>query len=56
MDEYKKKDKKDFAEATLEAKWVVDSETGEQYMLDFKSGQILARKNKDGIWVNPENK
>lgn len=41
-------------EETLHAQWVVDSETGEQYMLDLKTGQILAHKNHLGEWTNPE--
>lgn len=42
-------------ETTLQAKWVIDSETGIEYMLDFKTGQKLAVKI-NGIWLNPEEK
>ncbi len=42
-------------EDTLEAKWVVDSETGMEYMLEMKTGKKLAVKI-NGIWLNPEEK
>lgn len=34
-------DDKEFYEKTLEARWVVDSETGKRYLLDLKTGEIL---------------
>lgn len=39
---------------TLEARWSVDSETGYQYLIDLKTGNIIATKNDKGIWNNPE--
>lgn len=42
-------------ETTLEARWVVDSETGIEYMLDLKTGQKLGVKI-NGVWLNPEEK
>lgn len=42
-------------EKTLDAKWVVDSETGIEYMLDVRTGAKIAMK-VDGIWLNPESK
>lgn len=48
------KDKKDFSERTLNAQWAVDSETGQQYLIDLETGQILAAKNNNGEWINPE--
>jgi len=41
-------------EATLEGQWVVNSETGEEYMLDLRTGNILAKKTQLGEWINPE--
>ncbi len=41
-------------DVTLEAVWTVDSETGEQYLRDVRTGEILAQRNQQGIWVNPE--
>lgn len=32
----------------VEGRWCVDSETGEQVCLDLKTGQVLARKDRDG--------
>lgn len=45
-----------FDEATLEAKWVVNSETGEQYLLDLRSGSIIATRNEQGEWVGLRGK
>lgn len=39
----------DNIEETLEAKWIVDNETGRQYLVEFKTGKILACK-VDGVW------
>lgn len=33
-------------EKTLEAKWAIDSETGLQYLLDLRTGRILAKWSK----------
>ncbi len=38
-------------EETLEAKWVVNSETSEQHLVDVKTGTILATKDKNGSWI-----
>lgn len=40
-------------EETLEARWVVDSETGIEYMFDLKTGHKLAVR-VNGVWLNPE--
>lgn len=42
-------------ETTLEARWVIDSETGIEYLLDLKTGQKLGVKI-NGVWLNPEEK
>jgi len=42
-------------ETTLEGQWVVDSESGIEYLMDLKTGQKLAIKI-DGKWLNPEAK
>lgn len=31
--------------STLEAQWVWDSESGEEYLLDLKTGQVLAKRS-----------
>ncbi len=31
-----------------EAAWCVDSETGEQLLIHYKTGEILARKDREG--------
>lgn len=41
MDENKPED-------TLAAAWCVDSESGLHYLLDFRTGQIIARKDEHG--------
>jgi len=40
------------ADKRMEGIWCVDSETGLQYLLDLKTGTILARKDSDGNIVN----
>lgn len=42
-------------QTTLEARWVIDSETGIEYLLDLKTGQKLGVKI-NGVWLNPEEK
>lgn len=38
-----------FAEDTLEAKWVVDSETCIEYLIDLNTGKIIQiRSREDG--------
>ena len=41
-------------ETTINARWCVDSESGEQWLLDVRTGRVLGRKDGCGIWVNPE--
>lgn len=36
-------------DTVLEAQWVVDSETGVQYLIDIYSGKVLAVRNGDSI-------
>ena len=38
-------------DGTLEAKWVVDSETSGEVLIDCKTGDIIGRKDKYGKWV-----
>lgn len=40
----------------IEAIWCTDSETGEQYLLDLKTGQEFARKDRNGniIYGRPD--
>lgn len=42
------------SEELINARWVVDSETGNQYLLDIKTSTVIAKKDKDGVWVNPD--
>lgn len=37
---------------TLEAKWCVNSETGEQILIDSYTGMVIARKNEKGEIVD----
>lgn len=32
-------------DSTLDAQWCVDSETGEEYLIDRKTNQIIARRD-----------
>jgi hypothetical protein len=32
----------------MDALWVVDAETGEQLLLDVKTGQVIAKKDRAG--------
>lgn len=41
--------------ATIKLQWVVDSETGIEYLLNQKTGQKMGIKIND-IWLNPEEK
>jgi hypothetical protein len=43
-------------DSTMEAVWTWDSETGEQLLLDIKTGFILAKKDKDGNIVETRSK
>lgn len=36
-------------DTTLVAKWVVDSETGEEYLIDLKTSEIILRRLNGGI-------
>lgn len=38
---------------TLNAVWAVDSETGEEMLIDRKSGSVIARKDRNGNIVDP---
>lgn len=38
-------------EKTLNAQWCVDSESGHEFLLDLKTGQVLAEKNEKGEWI-----
>ncbi len=41
-------------DSTFNETWCVDSETGEQILIDHKTGQIIARKFKDSeVWYEP---
>lgn len=42
-------------EETLEAIWCTDSESSERYLLDLRTGKIIARQDKHGIILAPEN-
>lgn len=37
----------------FQGRWVVDSETGIQYLIDFKTGKTVATKNEKDEWVKP---
>ena len=37
-------------EKTLEAKWVVDSETGSELLVDIYTNKVIVRKDSNGIW------
>lgn len=36
------------ANERIEGRWYVDSETGEQILLDLKTGEVLARMDREG--------
>lgn len=44
------------ADKRIEAVWCIDSETGEQMLLDLATGQELARKDRNGniIYGQPD--
>ena len=33
-------------DSTLNARWCVDSETGEEYLLDLKTGQVIGTRRE----------
>lgn len=37
---------------TLQASWVVDSETSIQYLIDLTTGKVLAVKDENGVIQN----
>lgn len=42
-------------EETFEGQWVVDSETGIQYLMNTRTNEILLYKDKNGIWRDYES-
>jgi hypothetical protein len=37
---------------TLRAQWVVDSESGVQYLIDLETGKVLGMKDEKGRFQN----
>lgn len=40
------------SDGTVDAVWCIDSESGVRYLLDRKTGHIIARKDDDGNIIN----
>jgi hypothetical protein len=39
----------DDAEKTLDAVWIIDSETGEELLINRQTNEVLARRDREGI-------
>jgi hypothetical protein len=39
-------------ETTFEGKWVVDSETGKEHLVNIRTNQVEATKDENGVWRN----
>lgn len=47
--EWAEEKRQGFGDERIEARWVIDSETGDELLLDLETGKILARRDRNGV-------